>query len=111
MPNPNLSVAAPIIDYDAARTRLAPLTNDPAALAGLERVRENGDLDDAFLEAIMGADISLDYIFMGEGEPYRTSLDGLDDTVKAFIGHYRLMTPNQRRIMGQLSAELAEGAA
>ncbi len=35
------------IDYDAARARLASITTDPAMLAGIDRIRETGDLDDA----------------------------------------------------------------
>ena len=39
------------IDYAAARERLASVTADPAALAGLDRIRETGDLDDALSRA------------------------------------------------------------
>ncbi len=55
------------IDYVAARERLASVTADPAALAGLDRIRETGDLDDAFMRAVVELDISLDWLFLGEG--------------------------------------------
>ncbi len=32
------------IDYVAARKRLASITPDPAALAGMDRIRETGSL-------------------------------------------------------------------
>ncbi len=55
------------IDYAAARKRLASITTDPAALAGFDRIRETGDLDDAFMRAIIELDISLDWLFLGKG--------------------------------------------
>ena len=55
------------IDYAAARERLASITADPAALAGLDRIRETGDLDDAFMRAVVELDISLDWLFLGKG--------------------------------------------
>ena len=55
------------IDYVAARERLASVTTDPAALAGLDRIRETGDLDDAFMRAVVELDISLDWLFLGKG--------------------------------------------
>ncbi len=58
------------IDYAAARERLASVTTDPAALAGLDRIRESGDLDDAFMAVVVREDISLDWIFLGEGKPH-----------------------------------------
>ena len=58
------------IDYVAARERLASITADPAALAGMDRIRETGDLDDAFMRAVVELDISLDWLFLGEGKPH-----------------------------------------
>ncbi len=55
------------IDYVAARERLASITADPAALAGLDRIRETGDLDDAFMTAVEEHNISLDWLFLGKG--------------------------------------------
>jgi len=55
------------IDYTAARKRLASITLDPVALAGLDRIRETGDLDDAFMRAVVELDISLDWLFLGKG--------------------------------------------
>ncbi len=55
------------IDYTAARERLASVTTDPAALAGLDRIRETGDLDDAFMAAVEEHNISLDWLFLGKG--------------------------------------------
>ena len=61
------------IDYAAARERLASVTTDPVALAGLDRIRESGDLDDAFMAVVVREDISLDWLFLGKGEPRRTA--------------------------------------
>ncbi len=61
------------IDYAAARERLASITTDPAALAGLDRIRQSGELDDAFMAVVVREDISLDWLFLGEGEPRRTA--------------------------------------
>ncbi len=58
------------LDYAAARERLASITADPAALAGLDRIRQSGDLDDAFMAVVVREDISLDWIFLGKGEPH-----------------------------------------
>ena len=58
------------IDYDAARARLASITTDPAVLAGLDRIRETGDLDDAFMAAIGETSISFDWLFLGKGKPF-----------------------------------------
>jgi len=55
------------IDYVATRERLASITADPAALAGLDRIRETGDLDDAFMAAVEEHNISLDWLFLGKG--------------------------------------------
>ena len=55
------------IDYVAAQKRLASITADPAALAGLDRISETGDLDDAFMAAVVELDISLDWLFLGKG--------------------------------------------
>ncbi len=59
------------IDYVAARKRLASITADPAALAGLDRIRETGDLDDAFMAAVVEHNISLDWLFLGKGVAHR----------------------------------------
>ena len=40
------------IDYDAARERLSSITTDPAALAGLDRIRATGELDGAFMAVV-----------------------------------------------------------
>ena len=58
------------IDYDAARARLASITTDPAVLAGFDRIRETGDLDDAFMAAVGDPCISLDWLFLGKGQPF-----------------------------------------
>ena len=58
------------VDYAAARKRLASITADPAALAGFDRIRETGDLDNAFMAVVVREDISLDWIFLGKGEPH-----------------------------------------
>ncbi len=59
------------IDYTAARKRLASITADPAALAGLDRISKTGDLDDAFMRAVVELDISLDWLFLGKGVAHR----------------------------------------
>ena len=59
------------IDWQAARERLASVTDDPAVLAGLERMRETGDFDDAFMREIVEGNVSLDWLFLGEGRPGR----------------------------------------
>ena len=58
------------IDYAATRKRLASVTADPAALAGLDRIRETGELNGAFMAAVEEHNISLDWIFLGKGEPH-----------------------------------------
>ena len=55
------------IDYTAARERLASVTADPAALAGLDRIRETGELNGAFMAAVEAHNISLDWLFLGKG--------------------------------------------
>ena len=59
------------IDYTAARERLASVTADPAALAGLDRIRETGDLDAALMAAVEEHNISLDWLFLGKGVAHR----------------------------------------
>jgi len=59
--------AATTIDYTAARERLSSITTDPAALAGLDRIRATGELDDAFMAVVAREDISLDWLFLGKG--------------------------------------------
>ncbi len=58
------------IDWQAARERLASVTDDPAVLDGFERVAQKGDIDDAFLDAALDANISLDYLIVGKGAPF-----------------------------------------
>ena len=58
------------IDWQAARERLQAITTDPALLEGFERVAQKGDIDDAFLEAALDANISLDYLIVGKGAPF-----------------------------------------
>ena len=58
------------IDYAAARERLASITTDPAVLAGFDRIRASGDLDDAFMAAVGERRISLDWLFLGKGKPH-----------------------------------------
>ncbi len=55
------------VDYDASRERLSSITTDPAALAGLDRIRATGELDDAFMAAVDEHRISLDWLFLGKG--------------------------------------------
>ena len=50
------------IDYTAARERLSSITTDPAALAGLDRIRATGELDDGFMAAVDEHRISLDWL-------------------------------------------------
>jgi hypothetical protein len=77
----------PDIDYDAARERLSSITTDPAALASFDSMVESeaaGDaeaFDDdariarwndamgAFLGNNQRLNISLDWLFLGKGEP------------------------------------------
>ena len=59
------------IDYVAARKRLASITADPTALAGMDRIRETGELDDAFMAVVAREDISLDWLFLGKGVAHR----------------------------------------
>jgi hypothetical protein len=68
-----MTSTATTIDYDAARERLSSITTDPAALAGLDRIRATGELDNAFMRAVVELDISLDWLFLGEGKPRRTA--------------------------------------
>ncbi len=58
------------IDYDAARARLEAVTSDRDVLEGFARTAKRGDLDDAFLAAVGKRSLSLDYIFLGKGEPF-----------------------------------------
>ena len=61
---------ATCIDYTAARERLASVTADPAALAGMDRIAATGQLNDALMAAVNEHDISLDWLFLGKGEPF-----------------------------------------
>ena len=58
------------IDYAAARERPVSITTDPAALDGLDRIRESGDLDNAFMAVVVRENISLDWLFLGKGAPH-----------------------------------------
>ncbi len=55
------------IDYVAARKRLASITPDPAALAGMDRIMETGSLNAAVMAAVEEHNISLDWLFLGKG--------------------------------------------
>ena len=59
------------IDYAAARKRLASITTDPAALAGLDRISETGQLNDAFMRAVERVDqkdlVSVPWAHLVEG--------------------------------------------
>ena len=59
------------IDYAVARERLASITTDPAALAGLGRIRETGELNGAFMAAAEEHNISIDWLFLGKGVAHR----------------------------------------
>ena len=59
------------IDYVAARKRLASITADPAALAGLDRIGETGSLNAALMAAVEEHNISLDWLFLGAGVAHR----------------------------------------
>ncbi len=63
------------IDYDAARERLSSITTDPAALAGLDRIRATGYLNDAFMAAVDEHRVSLDWLFLGKGAAPRAACD------------------------------------
>ena len=69
MPNLNPK-PTPRIDYAAARVRLEAVTNAPDVLEGFDRTAKRGDVDDAFLAAVGKRNISLDYLFLGKGEPF-----------------------------------------
>ena len=63
------------IDYTAARERLSSITTDPAALAGLDRIRATGELDSAFVAVVDEHRISLDWLFLGKGVPQWSACD------------------------------------
>ena len=65
----------PDIDYDTARERLSSITTDPAALAGLDRIRATGELDGAFMAVVDEHRISLDWLFLGKGVAHRAACD------------------------------------
>jgi hypothetical protein len=50
--------------------RLEAVTNAPDVLEGFDRTAKRGDLDDAFLAALDKRSLSLDYIYLGRGEPF-----------------------------------------
>ncbi len=64
------------IDYDAARERLSSVTTDPAALAGLDRIRATGELDSAFVAVVDEHRISLDWLLLGKGAARLAGCDG-----------------------------------
>ena len=55
------------IDYTAARERLESITTDPAALAGLDRISETDEINDAFMAAVYENRINLDWLLLGKG--------------------------------------------
>ncbi len=63
------------IDYVAARKRLASITPDPAALAGMDRIRKTGSLNAAVMAAVEEHNISLDWLFLGKGAAPRPTCD------------------------------------
>jgi hypothetical protein len=67
---PNLNPKTTTIDYDAARVRLEAVTAHRDVLEGFDRNAQRGDIDDAFLAALDKRSLSLDYIFLGRGEPF-----------------------------------------
>ena len=71
-----MTSTATTIDYDAARERLSSITTDPAALAGLDRVKATGDLDDDLMRAVDEHRISLDWLFLGKGAARWAGCDG-----------------------------------
>ncbi len=71
------------IDYDAARERLSSITTDPAALAGLDRIRATGELDGAFMATVDPHRISLDWLFLGKGAARKAGCDGWASVVTA----------------------------
>ncbi len=66
----------PHIDYTAARERLSSITTDPAALAGLDRIKATGELDGAFMAVVDEHRISLDWLFLGKGSARLAGCDG-----------------------------------
>jgi hypothetical protein len=71
-----MTSTATTIDYTAARERLASITTDPAALAGLDRVKATGELDGAFIAVVDEYRISLDWLFLGKGAARLAGCDG-----------------------------------
>ena len=75
-PNPKWGIAPPrgvawaTCAASAARVRLESVTSDREVIAGFERLVKNRDVDDAFLAAVCKRRISLDYLFLGKGEPF-----------------------------------------
>ena len=61
------------IDWDAIKARLASRTDDPEVMAGLERMRASGAIDDAFAEWVIGTDASLDWLFFERGLPFMSN--------------------------------------
>ena len=54
-------------DWDAAEARLATRTDDEVVLEAFARLRESGALDSAFMEWVISADASLNWIFFDRG--------------------------------------------
>ena len=57
------------IDYDAARERLLAITTDSAIIDRLMGLRQADKSAQLCLSALHGADMSLDYVLFGHGEP------------------------------------------
>ena len=71
------------IDWDAVTSRLASRTDDPAVIAGLERLRQSGDIDTAFGEWVIQTDASLDWIFFDRGLPFMSNASYVGRVVPA----------------------------
>ena len=87
------------IDYDAARERLSAITTDPALLSGFDRVAQKGDFDDAFLEATLDANISLDHLLFGDGAPFmKTARKDNADLARLLNDYMHCSAEDQRLI-------------
>ena len=62
-----------MIDWDAAEARLATRTDDEAVLEAFARMRQSGELDNAFAEWVILSDASLDWIFFDRGLPFMSN--------------------------------------
>ena len=61
------------IDWDAAETRLASRTKDAAVIEAFARMRESGELDNAFTEWVIQTDASLNWFFFDRGLPFMSN--------------------------------------